>query len=262
MRKRYNILLLFLMMTLFTVGCDINSDSTDNDSKNTEIINSSEEDSTEIIDDKIVSVEEFMEYYSVKDTNIPREYILDYIMHYRFRKDTLSKNDYWSELSDDYENGVIYRTNTGSILYGTQSELPLNDYIKTAEVIIIEFQMSYGSELQYGRRIAIDLKDKKIYYSTKNMSDYTDADKCSDLTDEDVQSIREELPKHISEKQEEVSGYNLDYSFEIMMKDSEYNNKFYRGYSGDESNYPGFDAYWKELYKKHFGKEFVFNENE
>ena len=55
------------MMTLFTVGCNINS---------------SEENSTEIIDDKIVSVEEFMEYYGVKETDIPREYILDYIMHY------------------------------------------------------------------------------------------------------------------------------------------------------------------------------------
>ena len=260
MSKRNFLLLLFLVMTLIFAGCGKDSGSTDNDTNKTEIVNSSEEKSTEKIDDEIVSVEEFKEYYGVKDTDIPREYILDYIMHYRFRKYTLAKSDYWSELSDDYENGVIYRTDIGSFLYGARSELPLNDYIKTADVIVIEFQMSYGSELQYYRSITLDLRDKKIYYSTRNMSDYTDADKCSDLTDEDVQSIRDELPKHISENQGEVSGYNLDYSFEIMMKDSEYNNKYYRGYSGDELNYPGFDTYWKELYKKKFGEEFVFEE--
>ena len=262
MNKRYILLLSFLMMIVFFVGCSKNPnfDSTDKETTNTEIVNASVEPGTEEIDTKIVSVEEFMEYYGVEDTDIPREYILDYIIYYRFNKASLTKNDYWAELSKDYENGVIYRTSANSILYGVPSDLPLEEYIKTADVILIEFKMSYGSELQYGRRVAIDLKDKKIYYSTKNMPDYADADMCADLTDEDVQSIRAELPKHILEKQEEVSGYNLDYSFEIMMKDSEYNNKFYRGYSGDEINYPGFDAYWKELYKKEFGEEFVFEE--
>lgn len=46
------------------------------------------------------------------------------------------------------------------------------------------------------------------------------------------------------------------------MKDPEYNTKAYRGNSGDEINYPGFDAYWKELYKKKFGEEFVFDRYE
>ncbi len=260
MSKRYVLLLLFLTMTVFTFGCGTNPDSIDNDTKNIETVNSTEEKTTEAIDNEIVSVEEFMEYYGITETDIPREYILDYIMRYRFRKDMLTDRDYWADLSADYDNGVIYRTSTDSILRGTRSELPLKDFIKKADVIVIEFQMSYGRPLEYGRRIALDLKDKRIYYSTKNLSDFTDADKCADLTDEDVQSIRDELPKHISEKQEEISEHNLDYRFSIMMKDSEYNNKYYRGYSGDELNYPGFDSYWMDLYKKKFGEEFVFEE--
>lgn len=37
------------------------------------------------------------------------------------------------------------------------------------------------------------------------------------------------------------------------MKDPEYNIEAYSGNSGDELNYPGFDAYWKNLYEKKFG---------
>ena len=45
-----------------------------------------------------------------------------------------------------------------------------------------------------------------------------------------------------------------------MLKKQTYpdNIKGYIGNSGDELNYPGFDAYWKELYKEKFGEEFVF----
>jgi len=159
--------------------------------------------------------------------------------------------------SDPTENGVIYETDTGRIFQGTPSELPLEEYIKKADVIVIEFNMYYGGELAYPRRMALDLKNKRIYFATRFLSDYTDAEKCADLTDEDVQSIRDELPKHISEKKDKESGYNLDYTFNIRMKDPEYNIKGYSGNSGDELNYPGFDAYWKELYKEKFGEEFI-----
>ena len=254
------ILLPLLIMTLFAAGCSMNydSDSNDKDIKNTEIVKSSDEKDTEEMDNEIVSVEKFMEYCGVTETDIPRDYILDFIMEYRFREDTLAKSDYWSMVSTDYSNGVIYGTNTGRIFQGTPSEIPLEEYIKNSDVIVIGFQMYYGGELAYPRRITLDLKNKKIYYAEKMLSDYTEADKCADLTDEDVQSIRDELPKHISEKIEEVSDYNLDYTFSIMMKDPEYDIKAYKGNSGDELNYPGFDAYWKELYKKKFGEEFVF----
>lgn len=180
-------------------------------------------------------------------------------MQYRLRKDTLTRESYWDMVSNDYNNGVVYGTDTGSIYQGTPSELPLEDYIKTVDVIVIEFAMYYGGELAYPRRLTLDLKNKKIYYATRLLSDYTDAEKSADLTDEDVQSIRDELPKHISEKQDKGAEYNLDYTFDISMKDPEYNIKCYKGNSGDEHNYPGFDAYWKKLYKEKFGEEFIFD---
>lgn len=258
--KRYIFLSLFLAMTLFFAGCDKNSgfDSADIDTENTGVVNSSEEKDTEEMVDEIVSVEKFMEYYGVTETDIPRDYILDYIMEYRFRESTLAKSNYWTSVSNDYHNGVVYGTNLGRIFQGTPSELTLEEYIKKADVIDIDFKMYYGGELYYPRRMTLDLKNKKIYFSTNRIDDYTDAEKCADLSDEDVQSIRDELPKHISEKQDYVSEYNLDYTFVIGMKDPEYNIKSYRGNSGDELNYPGFDTYWKELYKKKFGEEFVF----
>jgi len=257
---RYILLLPLLVMTLFAVGCGNNSDFilTDKDTKNTDIVKPSDEKDIEEMGNEIVSVERFMEYYGVAETDIPRDYILDYIMQYRFTEDMLEKSDYWTYLSEDYESGVKYGTYPGSIFAGTPSELPLAEYINKADVIVIEFEMYYGDELYRPRRITLDLKNNKIYYDTVFSSDYTDADKSANLTDDDVQSIREELPKHISEKIEEVSDYNLDYTFSIMMKDPEYNIKAYKGNSGDELNYPGFDAYWKELYKKKFGEEFVF----
>ncbi|MCR4865289.1 MAG: hypothetical protein K5921_00010 [Lachnospiraceae bacterium] len=258
MSKRNIILLSVLVMALLVVGCDINSnfDSTDKDTKSTGIVKSSEENENKELE--IVSVDRFMEYYGVTETDIPRDYILDFIMEYRFREDMLTKNDYWAMVSADYHNGVKYGTDTGRIFQGTPSEIPLEEYIKNADVINIEFAMYYGGELAYPGRMTLDLKNNKIYYATKMLSDYTVAEKCADLTDEDVQSIRDELPKHISEKKNEVNEYNLDYTFVIRMKDPEYNVKGYRGNSGDELNYPGFDTYWKELYKKKFGKEFVF----
>ncbi len=107
MSKRYTFLLSFLVMTLLAVGCDMNSDldSTDKDTADTGIVSSGEDADT--VDDEIVSVERFMEYYGVINTDIPRDYILDFIMQYRFREDTLAKRDYWAMVSADYDNGVV-----------------------------------------------------------------------------------------------------------------------------------------------------------
>ena len=254
--KKYAVLVVVLVLTLFIVGCDKKSDSDtmDKNKNNTGIVTSDEEkDIGEEINNEIVSVERFMEYYGVTETDIPRAYILDFIMEYRFREDTLAKKDYWATVSTEFENGVIYGTDTGRIFQGTPSEISLEEYMKKAEVIVIEFAMYYGGELAYPRRMSLDLKNKKIYFATRLLSEYTDAEKCADITDEEVQSIRDELPKHISENKNEEHEYNLDYTFVIRMKDPEYNIKAYSGNSGDELNYPGFDAYWKELYEKKFG---------
>ncbi len=263
--KRYAMLVVFIVMALFIVGCDkkTDSDTTDKDKKNIGIVTSDDEkDIPKEINNEIVSVERFMEYYGVTETDIPLDYILDFIMEYRFREDTLAKKDYWATVSTEYENGVTYGTNTGRIFQGTPSELALEEYMKKAEVIVIEFDMYYGGELAYPGRMSLDLKNKKIYYATRLLSEYTDAEKCADLTDEEVQSIRDELPKHISENKNNEHEYNLDYTFVIKMKDPEYNVKIFSGNSGDELNYPGFDAYWKNLYEKKFGEEFDFEKNE
>ena len=253
----------FFVMTLFLIGCNTNTSTktSDKDSGDVAVVDSNDEKGKEEANNEVVSVERFMEFYGVTETDIPRQYILDYLMEWRVSEKKLGKKDYWTDMSNDYNNGVVYGTDAGSMIFlGTASELPIEEYLKDAELIVIEFHMYYGGELYYPRRITLDLKNKKIYYATKLFLNYSDADKCADLSDEDVQSIRDELPKHISDNQGDVTEYNLDYTFEIMMKTPDYKIKGYTGNGGDGINFPGFDAYWKELYKKSFGEEFVFEE--
>lgn len=199
-----------------------------------------------------------MEYYGISEDEVPKSYITAYLMEYRYRENALGKWDLGTDIRTEYSIGKVYGTNVERIFRGEASDLPLEEFMQNADVIVMDFSIYNGGELCYPGRISLDLKNQKIYYTTQNKSDYTDAEKCADLTDEDVQSIRDELPKHISQVKDEVSEYTLEYTFTISMKDPEYNVKYYYGNSGDEHNFPGFDKYWKDLYKRSFNEEFVY----
>ena len=120
----------FFAMTLFMIGCNTNT-----------VVDSNDEKGKEEMNNEVVSVERFMEFYGVTETDIPRQYILDYLMKWRFREKSLEKEDYWTDMSIDYNSGVVYGTDTGRIFCGTASELPIEEYLKDADVIVIEFQV-------------------------------------------------------------------------------------------------------------------------
>lgn len=210
-------------------------------------------------EDKIVSVEKFMEYYNITEDEVPKDYIMDYIMEYRYREDSLSKWDLGTKVKNYYANGKVFGKDPGRIFQGEASQLPLDDYMNIVDVIQLDFSMRYGNELSSARIMTIDLGDKKVYFAEKQYNDYTQAEKSADLTEEEVQSIRTEFGKHIADNNGGVSNTSYDYSFIINMKATDYSSKFYRGESGDETNFPGFDEYWKELYKEKFGEEFEFS---
>ena len=73
----------FFAMTLFMIGCNTNT-----------VVDSNDEKGKEEMNNEVVSVERFMEFYGVTETDIPRQYILDYLMEWRFREKSLEKEDY------------------------------------------------------------------------------------------------------------------------------------------------------------------------
>ena len=119
--------------------------------------------------------------------------------------------------------------------------------------------MHYGSELAYGESMVIDLKEGKIYYTRQNIDDYINYELSAELSAEDVESIRSELPTHIDENNG-LGDYGMsgDYTFMIKMNAADGTVKYYDGNQGDEEHFPGFDTYWKTLYKTYFGEEYEF----
>lgn len=209
--------------------------------------------------DELVSADKFMEYYGISESEVPKEYVAEYIHEYGYKEDSLAKWDLGSDVKTEYANGVKYGLDPYKIFRGDTSSLPLEEFIVNADVVQFDFDMRYGSELSSQRVMTLDLKNKKAYFTGNLGFDYTVAEKNADLTDDDVKLIRENLPKHIVENSDaSIKDISKNYSFRIKMKANDYSTKFYRGEFGEEERFPGFDEYWIKLYKKCFNEEFVF----
>ncbi len=209
-----------------------------------------------------VSAKEFMEYYSITDEQVPVEYVESYIDEFNVTKDQLEKWNLGADVKSAYELGLVYGYNVNKIFQGSGSTEPIADYMKQAEVVQFYFGMHYGSELAYGESMVIDLKEGKMYYTRKNIDDYINYELSAELTATDVEGIRSELPTHIEENKG-VGDYGMsgDYTFMIKMNAADGTVKYYDGNQGDEEHFPGFDEYWKGLYKKYFGEEYKFIKN-
>lgn len=213
-----------------------------------------------------VTAKEFMEYYSITEEQVPADYVQAYIEHWRITMDDL-KRDQVEHLKEHlfwrYESGDVYGYDINRIFDEEASNEKLSEYMKQAEVILFDFEMHDGSELVYGRPMVIDLKEGKIYFShgreEEYTADYINFELSAELSDEDIAAIRKELPEHIEENKGVGDfGMSMDYSFRIKMLAADGTTKYYDGDSGDEEHFPGFDGYWKGLYKKYFGEEYEF----
>ena len=210
-----------------------------------------------------ITAEEFMAYYSITEEQVPVEYVQSYIDEFDVTSEQLEKYNLGADMLSAYELGLIYGYNVNSIFQGPSSEEALVDYMKQAEVIEFSFGMHYGSELAYGESMVIDLKEGKIYYTRQNIDDYINYELSAELSAEDVESIRAELPTHIDENNG-LGDYGMsgDYTFMIKMNAADGTVKYYDGNQGDEEHFPGFDTYWKTLYKTYFGEEYEFTKPE
>lgn len=213
-----------------------------------------------------VTAEEFMEYYSITEDQVPADYVQAFLDDCPLTMDDL-KRDKTENLKyyllTDYENGIIYGYNINRIFRGRKaSDEALSEYMKQAEVILFDFSMHDGSELAYGRVMVIDLREGKIYFShgreKEYTQDYINFELAAALSEDDIAAIRKELPAHIGEDKG-VGDFGMDdYGISIRMLAADGTVKYFDGHSGQEEYFPGFDEYWKGLYKKYFGKEYEF----
>lgn len=209
--------------------------------------------------DQIINVDDFMEYYNISEEEVTRDYVEGYIWHYRLCYKNMQEdreNYYRDEVILFYKVGKDMDEYLSSMFHGSISDLPIEEYMKNAAFIDFEFDMFRGQEVNF---MVIDLKNKMIYFTRKNSQFYKEYEMQAELTDDDVKRIREELPKHIVEgKGYGTYGVSQEYCFRINMKANDYSTKFYNNDYGDEEHFPGFDDYWKSLYREYFGEEYRY----
>ena len=213
-----------------------------------------------------VTAKEFMEHYSITEDQVPADYVQAFIDDLCITADELERDERENIKGDllwAYENGVLYGYNINRIFQGKASNENLSEYMKQAEVIMFDLEIHDGSELVFGQIMVIDLRDGNIYFSRGREEEYTEDyinfELVAELSDDDIVAIRKELPEHIEENKGVGDfGMSVDYSFRIKMLAADGTTKYFDGDSDDEEHFPGFDGYWKGLYKKYFGVEYEF----
>lgn len=254
---KFKFIILTVIILLFVSGCRNNEERGGNDYTNTTEVNVEKE--------KVpnVTAEEFMSYYSITEDQVPAEYVQSFIDDYNITPNQLGRGRLEEILMDAYKDGEVFGYDVNSIFQGPGSKESLADYMKQAEVIEFSFGMHYGRETANAESMVIDLRESKIYYTRQNIEDYIYYELSADLSASDVEEIRAELPTHIEENKG-LGDYGMygDYTFMIKMNAADETVRYYDGNQGDEEHFPGFDSYWKGLYKKYFGEEYKFYEHE
>lgn len=205
-----------------------------------------------------VSVQEFKDYYQI-DTQVDDEVIEGFIFDYDVTRERMEKYNMWEELSSIIETGED--PNLGYHLNrirsnGNISDKKIEEFIREAKWIYITFDMPNPekTDCSYGENMVIDLKNKKIYFNSKE-DNYRDAELCAELSDSDIEEIYEEFPQNVGNYICEAEPC-LDYSYHVYVIDGNKNQLNFNEYVSDEDNI-AFDNYWKKLYKRSFNKEYI-----
>lgn len=201
-----------------------------------------------------VSVEEFKEYYGIADDEFNEDLLERYIFAYHIIPSDLDNDDYAEQLRALVRKGMT--DDIGYQIMGIKypperTDLPLEDFIYEARWIYINFLFTDpedGSEIK--EDMMIDLAHKMIYFNC-DFTDYRKAELVAELTDEDIERIRQGLPPT-------VINYGLpydiciDYEYEISIVNYRSQSLYYYSTVPDEYNL-AFDAFWHELYEYCFG---------
>ncbi len=237
-------IILIIMLSAMLLGCE-------NNKKNDTVQEERKE---------LVSVEEFKEYHQIEDGEIDDEIIEYFIFDLDITEGSMEVNDLKEILYARVNSGTAdrygyYISSIRSIRNnGWLSDKPLEEFMHDANWIYIEFTLPSHDEFEHCENMMIDLRHKMIYFNCHDY-DYRDADLSAKLSDEDYEEICKEFPTHMGKYQKETIRA-VDYTYFILIVDTSKNYRLFNSQISPEDQLE-FDEYWKGLYKKYFGKEYI-----
>ena len=130
-------------------------------------------------------------------------------------------------------------------------------FISNAAMVIFEFEFPMpNSDETKIENILFDIKNNKVYLNA-NLRFYREAEKCVKLKQDVLKSIQEDLIKNVG-PDDGNKYHDLKYSYNVYIIDSEGKHINYSSRARNDVN-SLFDAYWRKLYKKCFGKDHKLN---
>ncbi|MCR4776138.1 MAG: hypothetical protein K5869_07140 [Saccharofermentans sp.] len=201
-----------------------------------------------------VSVKEFRDYYSLNDSKIDDEIIEDYILKNRIHKNELAEREHGKILEEIIEYGNYDKL--GYMIFSNLNDLEKartpEEFIKDARWVYFEFEFPVPkSSDAKTENMYFDLRRNKVYLNVDTYN-YRDAEKCVKLNEEALKSLQE-LPKNVGPS-DGNKYHDLKYSYLVYIIDADGN---YMKFSVQARNSVNalFDVYWRDLYKKCFGKD-------
>ena len=195
---------------------------------------------------ELVSVKEFREFYSMTESKIEDEYVKAYIERYNISRYDLSADNHGEKLDEIVTYGMYYKLG-----YSVRDNLSFKDigmsedkFISNAAMVLFDFEFLF------------DIKNNKVYLNA-NLRFYREAEKCVTLKQDVLKSIQEDLIKNVG-PDDGNKYHDLKYSYNVYIIDSEGKHINYSSRARNDVN-SLFDAYWRKLYKKCFGKDHKLN---
>lgn len=207
---------------------------------------------------RIVSVEDFKNYFELGDCEIPDDYIDEFIDHYRITYSFMESTSYKQTLIDSYNDTQIGYSISNKI-NGPKTDEPLETFVRKTDYIFIQFQFQpRGRDVSIFRGMVIDFRHMMIYFGS-DMGNYSLSEYSAPLSQLEKERICEGITEHINPNI--FMGNVIDgaeYSFKVWFIDASKNHKCFTGFEGDEENFPGFDKYFKmDLFEWNFKTEFT-----
>lgn len=207
----------------------------------------------------LVSVKEFREFYSMTERKIEDEYVKAYIERYNISRFDLSADNHGEKLDEIVTYGMYYKLG-----YSVRDNLSFKDigmsegkFISNAAMVIFEFEFPVpNSDEKKVENILFDIKNNKVYLNA-NLRFYREAEKCVKLKQDVLKSIQEDLIKNVG-PDDGNKYHDLKYSYNVYIIDSKGKHINYSSRARNDVN-SLFDAYWRKLYKKCFGKDHKLN---
>ena len=207
---------------------------------------------------QLVSAKVFREFYSL-DSEIDDELIEAYIEKFHISKFDLSYEDHGEKLKEivTYGNYSMLGYSIWDILSMKDVTIPEDAFIRNARMIFIEFEFPVPkSDKTKNENILFDLRHNKVYYNAYTHF-YREAEKCVELKEDALKSIREDLIRNVG-PDDGNKYHDLKYSYSVYVIDSEGRYLHYSSRARNSVN-TLFDAYWRQLYKTCFGQDHKLN---